>query len=87
MEQRLDLSSIHKNYEYASPYQKVGKVFSNKGMMFEINLSKASIGSNVEFVTEFGNKCLGEVVAINGTRCMAMPYEEITELIQRQEYI
>jgi flagellum-specific ATP synthase len=47
-------------------------------MIFEINLSKASIGSNVEFVTEFGNKCLGEVVAINGSRCMAMPYEELT---------
>ena len=78
MENNLDLSSIHKNYEYASPYQKIGKVFSNKGMMFEITLSKASIGSNVEFVTEFGNRCLGEVVAINGNRCMAMPYEEIT---------
>lgn len=78
MDNHLDLSSIHKNYEYASPYQKIGKVFSNKGMMFEINLPKASIGSNVEFVTEFGNKCFGEVVAINGTRCMAMPYEELT---------
>jgi flagellum-specific ATP synthase len=78
MENKLDLSSIHKNYEYASPYQKIGKVFSNKGMMFEINLPKASIGSNVEFITEFGNKCFGEVVAINGARCMAMPYEELT---------
>jgi flagellum-specific ATP synthase len=78
MENGLDLTSIHKNYEYASPYQKIGKVFSNKGMIFEINLSKASIGSNVEFVTEFGNRCLGEVVAINGSRCMAMPYEELT---------
>ncbi len=78
METSLDLTSIHKNYEYSSPYQKIGKVFSNKGMMFEITLSKASIGSNVEFVTEFGNKCLGEVVAINGSRCMAMPYEELT---------
>lgn len=74
----LDLSSIHRNYEYASPYQKIGKVFANKGMVYEINLARAVIGSNVEFETEFGDKCLGEVVAINGNRCMAMPYEEIS---------
>lgn len=74
----LDLSSIHRNYEYSSPYQKIGKVFANKGMVYEINLARAVIGSNVEFVTEFGERCLGEVVAINGNRCMAMPYEEIS---------
>ena len=74
MDKTLDLTSIHKNYEYSSPYQKIGKVFANKGMVFEINLSRAPIGSNVEFVTEFGDKSLGEVVGINGTRCMAMPY-------------
>lgn len=74
----LDLSSIHRSYEYASPYQKIGKVFANKGMVYEINLARAVIGSNVEFETEFGDRCLGEVVAINGNRCMAMPYEEIS---------
>lgn len=74
----LDLSSIHKNYEYSSPYQKIGKVFSNKGMVFEVNLARAPIGSNVEFVTEYGEKSLGEVVGINGNRCMAMPYEELS---------
>ncbi len=78
MEKSLDLSSIHKNYEYASPFQKIGKVFANKGMVFEINLPKAPIGANVEFVTEFGDKSLGEVVGINGNRCMAMPYDELS---------
>ena len=78
MDKTLDLTSIHKNYEYSSPYQKIGKVFANKGMVFEINLSRAPIGSNVEFVTEFGDKSLGEVVGINGTRCMAMPYDELS---------
>lgn len=77
-EKLLDLSSIHKNYEYSSPYQKIGKVFSNKGMVFEVNLARAPIGSNVEFVTEFGEKSLGEVVGINGNRCMAMPYDELS---------
>lgn len=78
MDKTLDLTSIHKNYEYSSPYQKIGKVYANKGMVFEVNLSRAPIGSNVEFVTEFGDKSLGEVVGINGTRCMAMPYDELS---------
>jgi len=78
MENVLDLSSIHKNYEYASPFQKIGKVFSNKGMVYEINLPRAPIGANVEFVTEFGDRSLGEVVGINGNRCMAMPYDELS---------
>lgn len=77
-DQDLDLSSIHKNYEYSSPFQKIGKVYANKGMVFEINLPRAPIGSNVEFVTEFGDRSLGEVVGINGNRCMAMPYDELS---------
>ena len=47
-------------------------------MVYEINLPRAPIGSNVEFVTEFGDRSLGEVVGINGNRCMAMPYDEIS---------
>jgi flagellum-specific ATP synthase len=78
MEKSLDLHSIHKNYEYSSPFQKIGKVYSSKGMVYEINLSRAPLGSNVEFVTEFGERSLGEVVGINGNRCMAMPYDEIS---------
>jgi flagellum-specific ATP synthase len=74
----LDLGLIQKAYEYSIPYQKVGKVYSNSGMVYEVNLSRAVIGSNVEFVTEFGDSCLGEVVSIKGNRCMAMPYEEIS---------
>ena len=74
----LDLSSIYKAYDYSTPYQKIGKVHSNKGMLYEINLPRAIIGSNVEFVTEFGERCLGEVVSIAGNKCMAMPYEEIS---------
>ncbi len=78
MERRLDLDSIHKNYEYSNPYQKIGKVFANKGMVYEINLSRAPLGANVEFITEYGDKSLGEVVGINGNRCMAMPYDELS---------
>lgn len=78
MDTTLDLASIHKNYEYSSPFQKIGKVFASKGMVYEINLSRAPLGANVEFVTEYGDRSLGEVVGINGTRCMAMPYDEIS---------
>ncbi|AYF45567.1 MULTISPECIES: FliI/YscN family ATPase [Halobacteriovorax] len=74
----LDLEAIHKAYEYATPYQKVGKVCASKGMLYEVNLSRAVIGSNVEFVTEFGDRCLGEVVSIDGPKCLTMPYSEIS---------
>ena len=73
----LDLEEIHKSYEYSSPYQKVGKVFSNKGLLYEVSLARAVIGANVEFVTEYGHRCLGEVVSIKGNRCLAMPYDEL----------
>lgn len=36
MDKNLDLSSIHKNYEYASPFQKIGKVFANKLSLIHI---------------------------------------------------
>jgi hypothetical protein len=41
-------------------------------MIFEVNLSRAVIGSNVEFVTEFGERSLGEVVGIHGNKCLAI---------------
>ncbi|MBT5092789.1 MAG: hypothetical protein HOM21_01010, partial [Halobacteriovoraceae bacterium] len=63
---RLDFSQIHKSYEYSTPFQKIGKVFSNKGMVYEVNLARAVIGSNVEFVTEYGETCMGEVISIKG---------------------
>lgn len=74
----LDFASLHKSYEYSLPYQKIGKVKSNKGLLYEVGLPRAVIGSNVEFVTEFGETCLGEVVAINGNNCLAMPYDELS---------
>ncbi len=73
----LNLESIHRAYEYQTPYQKIGKVVGNNGVIFEVNLSRAVIGANVEFVTEFGERSLGEVVSIKGNRCLCMPYEEL----------
>jgi flagellum-specific ATP synthase len=73
----LNLEAIHKAYEYQTPYQKIGKVISNNGMVYEINLARAVLGANVEFVTEYGDRCMGEVVSIKGNRCLAMPYDEL----------
>ena len=73
----LNLEAIHKAYEYQLPYQKIGKVISNNGMVYEVNLSRAVIGANVTFVTEFGDSCMGEVVSIKGNCCLAMPYDEL----------
>lgn len=74
---QLDFSPLKKMYEHSIPYQKIGKINANRGMLYEVNLSRAVIGSNVEFVTEFGDRCLGEVVSITGNKCFVMPYEEL----------
>lgn len=74
----LDLSPIYKGYETSMPYQKIGKIVSSKGMLYEVSLARAVLGSNVEFETEFGERCLGEVVSINGNRCFVMPYQDIS---------
>ncbi len=78
MNQLLDFAPLHKSYEHSSPFTKIGKVHSNKGMLYEVNLSRAVIGSQVEFLTEYGDRCLGEVVGINGNKCFAMPYKELS---------
>jgi flagellum-specific ATP synthase len=74
---KLDFKNIYKSYEQSTPYQRIGKVVASKGMLFEVNLSRANIGANVDFVTEHGGRCPGEVVGINGAKCMVMPYEEL----------
>jgi len=74
----LDLLPIHKAYEYSLPYQKIGKIHASRGNVYEVNLAKAVIGSNVEFVTEFGDRSFGEVVGINGNQCLVMPYDELS---------
>lgn len=75
--QPLDLKSLYREFEHKTPYQKIGKIVASRGTLYEANLPRAIIGSNVEFVTEIGTSCLGEVVSINGSRCMVMPYQDI----------
>lgn len=73
----LDLKTLYREFEHKIPYQKIGKIVSSRGTLYEANLARAVIGSNVEFVTEIGDRCLGEVVSINGNRCMVMPYKDV----------
>lgn len=74
----LDFRSIYKEFENKTPYQKIGKINSSRGLVYEASLPRAVIGSNVEFRTESGETCLGEVVMINGDNCHVMPYQEIS---------
>ena len=77
MDEKLSLSSVHKLYANSTPYSKRGKVIANYGGIYEVELPSAAIGSNVEFANDNDNRCLGEVVAIRGRRCMVMPYEDM----------
>ena len=73
----LDFRSIHKEFESSTPYQNIGKILSSHGMIYEACLPRAVMGCCVEFVTQTGESCLGEVVGINGDKCKVMPYEDI----------
>ena len=73
----LDLSAIYRDFESRTPYQNIGKIISSHGMLFEAILPRAVMGCCVEFQTQSGNTCLGEVVGINGERCKVMPYDDL----------
>lgn len=73
----LDLKPIFKEFESSTPYQYIGKITSGQGLIYEASLPRAVLGCSVEFVTQNGQSCLGEVVAINGSRCKVMPYDDI----------
>ncbi len=72
-----DLSAFYHELAHTDPCQKIGKIIANRGMLYEVSLPRAILGSNVEFVTEIGDRCLGEVVGIEGHKCLVMPYKDI----------
>src|SRR6476619_6580686 len=77
MKYDMDFRPIYNEFEANTPYLYVGKIVANKGMVYEAILPRAVMGCSVEFVTQMGTRCRGEVVGINGNRCQVMPYEEI----------
>jgi flagellum-specific ATP synthase len=74
----LKLDQLLRFIENRIPYEKIGKIISSRGMVYEASVPRAILGSNVEFVAENREKSLGEVVAISGNNCMVMPYDEIS---------
>lgn len=74
----LNLNQIIRHIENRIPYEKIGKIIASRGMVYEAAVPRAVLGSNVEFVAENGERSLGEVVAIQGSNCMVMPYNEIS---------
>ena len=73
----LDFKPIYKDFESSTPYQNIGKILSSHGMLFEATLPRAVMGCCVEFKTQSGDTCLGEVVGINGDKCKVMPYDDL----------
>ena len=78
MDEGLNLNLILRHIENRVPYEKVGKIIASRGMVYEAAVPRAVLGSNVEFIAENGERSLGEVVAIQGSNCMVMPYNEIS---------
>jgi flagellum-specific ATP synthase len=77
MKFNLNFRPIYKKYETSAPYQNIGKILASNGMVYEATLPRAIMGCCVEFETQIGERCLGEVVGINGNNCYVMPYEDI----------
>jgi flagellum-specific ATP synthase len=75
---KVDYKTLYKDFESKTPYQNIGKIISSHGLVYDASLPRAVIGANVEFVTEMGTRCLGEVVAIEKSICKVMPYQEIS---------
>ena len=73
----FDFSALYKAIDNNSPYQHIGKIISGQGIIYEAVLPRAVLGCSVEFLTQNGQSCLGEVVAIEGNRCKVMPYDEL----------
>ena len=71
---RVLLQSLYKKLEQHPSFEIVGRVVASKGVLFEIVLPRASIGDLVLFKTKKGMQEFGEVVAISGKKCFAMPY-------------
>lgn len=40
-EVELDINTLFKAHEHATPYQKIGKILSSQGMVYEVSLPKA----------------------------------------------
>lgn len=74
---QLNYRAIYKEFESNLPYQNIGKILSSHGMIYEATLPRAVMGCGVEFVTQGGETCMGEVVGIDGNRCKVMPYKEL----------
>lgn len=74
----VNFDEMQKGFESGTPYQYIGKIQSSHGMLYEAILPRAVIGCCVEFRTQNGGVCDGEVVGIDGNRCKVMPYDEIT---------
>ena len=74
----LNFSHIEQKIFSETPYQNIGKIISSKGMIYEATLPRAVMGCCVEFVTQSGESCLGEVVGIDSNKCKVMPYDEIS---------
>ncbi|MFP5489919.1 MAG: FliI/YscN family ATPase [Bacteriovoracia bacterium] len=78
MSDSLHLRDISKWTENRVPWQRIGKIVSTRGMVYEASIPRAVLGSHVEFETEQGDRSLGEVVALQNGKCMVMPYHELS---------
>jgi flagellum-specific ATP synthase len=77
MNEEIAFKKLIKKLETTVPYGRIGKIVSSRGMLYEASVPKGVLGCQVNFVTSTGEESLGEVVGIQGTKSMVMPYNDI----------
>ena len=72
----INISEIYKRKNQLTPFREEGQVLETRGMVYEVSLSSASLGSRVKFIAENGNIHYGEVVGLYPNSCLVMPYQD-----------
>jgi len=72
------LQKVKRYVETSPSFIEVGKVINSQGMVYQTNITNATIGASVLFECENGEKCDGEVVSIQDKSCYCIPYMELT---------
>ena len=79
----LDLTGIYKKKSQLNLYREEGTVIETRGMVYEVSLRRATLGSCVNFVNDDGSIYPGEVVGLLAESCIVMPYNEVEGINSR----
>ncbi len=73
----LNIENIYFKKNQLTPYVEEGKVLETKGMVYQVSLVSAALGSRVRLINEDKSEHYGEVVGLSSKGCLVMPYFDV----------